>query len=166
MRAFLLDTNIWAYLYYREKYPQQYSNVIKHMSQIHDPVSLGISVISWGEIAVGLPGNGSGENSVQREHLNFIRSEKPWLVGIDTHTAEQYGKLRGRLSSKRQRKKGDLVDLYTWLEVGSLENDLWIVAQAVTKDLILVTNDRSSLRPLVGVAGDELHVEYWAEETV
>ncbi len=164
MRPFLLDTNIWAYMYHREKYPQEHSNVMKHMSQIHEPVSLGISVISWGEIAVGLPEDDIEESSIQKEHLNFIRSEKPWLVGIDSHTAEQYGKLRGRLSSKRQRKKGDLVDLYTWLEVGSLENDLWIVAQAMTKDLILVTNDRSSLQPLVDVAGDELYVEYWAEE--
>jgi predicted nucleic acid-binding protein len=164
MRPFLLDTNIWAYLYHREKYAQEYSNVIKHMSQIHGPVSLGISVISWGEIAVGLPENNRKENSIQKEHLKFIRSEKPWIVGIDAHTAEQYGKLRGRLSSKKQRRKGDLVGLYTWLEVGSLENDLWIVAQAVTKGLILVTNDKSSLRPLVEVAGDELHIEYWAEE--
>jgi len=162
MRSFLLDTNIWAYLYYREKYTQEYSNVMKHMNQIQKPASLGISVISWGEIAVGLPENDRGQDSKQKEHLKFVRSVKPWLVGIDAHTAEQYGKLRGRLSSKKRSKKGDLVDIYTWLEVGSLENDLWIIAQAVTKDLILVTNDKQLLK----IAGDELITENWAEEVV
>ena len=56
--------------------------------------------------------------------------------------------------------------MYTWLEVGSLENDLWIIAQAMTKDLTLVTNDRKSLQPLLEVAGDELHMENWAAENM
>lgn len=162
MRPFLLDTNIWAYLYYQEKYTQEYSNVIKHMNQIDKTVPLGISVISWGEIAVGLPENDSGKDSMQRKHIEFVSSQKPWLVGIDEHTAEQYGKLRGRLSSEKHRKKRDLVDIYTWLELGSMENDLWIIAQAVTRDLVLVTNDEK----LRKIAGDGLIIENWAAENI
>ena len=104
MRPFLLDTNIWAYLYHKEKYPEEYSNVVNRMSRIGESVPLGISVITWGEIAVGLSENDQKKYSVQKQHLKFIRSVKPWIVGIDTHTAEQYGKLRGRLSSKKHRK--------------------------------------------------------------
>ncbi|MCK4787158.1 MAG: PIN domain-containing protein [Desulfobacteraceae bacterium] len=164
MRPFLVDTNIWAYLYYPEKYAQEHPNVVKHMDKIEQSTRLGISVITWGEIAVGLPGN--GESSLQKKHLKFIRSKKPWIVGIDTHTAEQYGKLRGRLSLKERGKKQRLVDMHTWLEVGSLENDLWIIAQAMTKDLILVTNDKKSMRPILDLLGDELQTENWAEGTV
>ncbi len=162
MRSFLLDTNILAYLYYQEKYTQEYSNVIKHMSQIDKTVPLGISIISLGEIAVGLPENDSGKNSMQRKHIEFVRSLTPWLVGIDEHTAEQYGKLRGSLSSKKRCKKRDLVDIYTWLELGSMENDLWIIAQAITRDLVLVTNDEK----LRKIAGDGLITENWAAENI
>lgn len=163
MRPFLVDTNIWAYLYYAEKYPQEHPNVVKHMDRIGQSEHLGISVITWGEIAVGLPED--GESSLQKNHLKFIRSNKPWIVGIDTHTAKQYGKLRGRLSLKERGKKQHFVDMHTWLEVGSLENDLWIIAQAITKNLTLVTNDRKSMQPILELVGDGLHVENWAEET-
>lgn len=166
MQPFLLDTNIWAYLYHGEKYAQEHSNVVKHMNEIEQSTTLGISVITWGEIAVGLPENGQGGNSVQKEHLKFIHSVKPWIVGIDTHTAEQYGKLRGRLYSKERGKKQHFVDMYTWLEVGSLENDLWLIAQAITKDLTLVTNDKKSMRPILDIVGDELQVENWAAENI
>ena len=121
MRPFLVDTNIWAYMHYPEKFAREHSNVAKHMDRIEQSEHLGISVITWGEIAVGLPEN--GESSLQKKHLQFICSKKPWIVGIDTHTAEQYGKLRGLLSLKDRGKKKRLVDLHTWLEVGSLIQD-------------------------------------------
>ena len=162
MRPFLVDTNIWAYLYYPKRYPQEHPNVFKHMDKIEQSEHLGISVITWGEIAVGLPENGEG--SLQKEHLKFIRSKKPWIVGIDTHTAEQYGKLRGLFSLKERNKKQTLVDMHTWLEMGSLENDLWIIAQAITRDMILVTNDKKSMKPILDILGDEVKTENWAEE--
>lgn len=167
MRAFLLDTNIWAYLFAPEKYSKQHSHIEKRLEELKEPARLGISVITWGEIAVGLVGNDLEGNSIQREHLKFIHSIKPWIIGISTNTAEEYGKLRGRLSENGLKRdvrlrKEELVDRFTWLELGSLENDLWIAAQAITQDLILVTNDRRSLEPLVEVAGNELHIENWA----
>lgn len=159
MRQFLLDTNIWAYLYSPERYPSQYASIKKHIDKGAVNVRLGISVISWGEIAVGMP----GDNSKQRAHLQFIRSNKPWILGIDFHTAEQYGRLRGCLNLERDKSGGIARDRFTWLELGSRENDLWIVAQAISRNLTLVTNDKNSMRPLIDVAGDELHVENWAE---
>lgn len=73
-----------------------------------------------------------------------------------------------KYSPKEKRKKGlrpeQLVDPVTSLQLKIQDNDLWIVSQAITRDFALVTNDKTSLRPLVEVAGDELHVEYWAEE--
>ena len=74
MRPFLIDTNIWAYLYYPERYAQEHPNVVKHMDKIEQSERLGISVITWGEIAVGLPEN--EESSLQQKHLKFIRSKK------------------------------------------------------------------------------------------
>lgn len=162
MRAFLLDTNIWAYLFDPKKYSAEHANIQAHLKSLPPLVRLSISVISWGEIAVGLP------DSVQTRHLEFIRSEKPSTITLDHHIAEEYGKLRGNVSKKElQRKKGlnpkGSVDRFTWLEVGSLENDLWIAAQAISRNLTLVTNDNNKgMKRISEVAGKSLHIANWA----
>jgi predicted nucleic acid-binding protein len=74
---------------------------------------------------------------------------------------EKYGP---REKKKKGLRPEQLVDPVTSLQLKIQENDLWIVSQAITRDFILVTNDKRSLQPLVEVAGDELHVENWAEE--
>jgi predicted nucleic acid-binding protein len=159
MRSLLIDTNIWAYLFEPKKYPQQYANVEKNLRNVSKSARLGVSVITLGEIAVGL--QDEQMDSVQKKHLAFVKSHNPWIADIGLHTAEQYGRLRGRLKDKGRGNRGadELVDRLTWLEVGSMENDLWIAAQAITYDLILVTNDK--LKLIREVVGDELHIENW-----
>jgi predicted nucleic acid-binding protein len=104
----------------------------------------------------------------------FIRGIAPKEFLIDRHVTRDYGRIRARLFEKygprEKKKKGlrpeQLVDSVTSLELKIQENDLWIVSQAITRGFVLVTNDRRSLRPLKEVAGDELHIENWAEEIV
>lgn len=161
MRAFLLDTNIWQYWFDPENYPEQHANIQEQLKSLPSHARLSISVISWGEIAVGFPG------SIQTQHLDFIRSEKPSTINLDQHIAKEYGKLRGDLPEKAlKRKKGlgpkDSVDRFTWLEIGSLENDLWIAAQAISRNLTLVTNDNNKgMKRIREVAGKNLQVENW-----
>jgi predicted nucleic acid-binding protein len=161
MRAFLLDTNIWQYWFDAENYPEQYANIQKKLKNLPSHSRLSISVISWGEIAVGFPG------SIQTQHLDFIRSEKPSTINLDQHIAEEYGRLRGGLGKNVSKRKKGLgsehsVDRFTWLEIGSLENDLWIAAQAISRNLTLVTNDNNEgMRRIREVAGTNLQVENW-----
>ena len=66
-----------------------------------------------------------------------------------------------------KRKKGlnpeKLVDRFTWLELGSFENDLWIAAQAMTRNLTLVTNDTNvGMKRIREVAGKSLYIDNWA----
>ena len=157
--GFLIDTNIWAYLFDPEKYPEEHANIQERLKSLPSFARLSISVISWGEIAVGFPG------SIQTRHLEFIRSEKPSTITLDHHIAEEYGKLRGHVSTKALKRKKGLnpkhsVDRFTWLEVGSLENDLWIAAQAISRNLTLVTND--AMGRIREVAGKSLHIDNWA----
>ena len=161
MRSLLIDTNIWAYLFDPETYPQQYANIKDRLRNISKSVRFGVSVITFGEIAVGLLDDQI--DSVQKKHLAFVKSFNPWIVDIGLHTTEQYGKLRGRLKDKGEVRQiaHSLVDRLTWLELGSMENDLWIVAQAITRNLTLVTNDK--LTRIRDVTGDELHIENWSE---
>ncbi len=157
--GFLIDTNIWVYLFNREKYPQQHANIQERLKSLPSFARLSISVISWGEIAVGFP------DSIQTRHLEFIKSVKPSMITLDKHIAEEYGKLRGDISKKElKRKKGldqkNAVDRFTWLEIGTLENDLWIAAQAISRNLTLVTND--AMGRIRDIAGKSLHVDNWA----
>jgi len=164
MRDFLIDTNIWAYWFAPRKYPEEYAKIKKRLEELPPEVKIGISVITWGEISVGLGENIKEKSSIQAEHLEFIKAKKPWIIDINTYTAEKYGKLRGCLRTNNlKRNKGlsreELVDRFTWLELGSLENDLWIAAQAITRNLTLVSNDK--LSRIREVAGDDLHIENW-----
>ncbi len=162
MRDYLLDTNIWAYLFSSDKYPKQAANILKRLNKLTSDNKLNISIITWGEISVGLPGN------IQRKHLKFITAVNPSRIGLDKYVAEKYGELRGLLTDTLpKRKKGlnpeQLVDRFTWLEVGSFENDLWIAAQALTFNLTLVTNDNNKgMKRIREVADKSLHIDNWA----
>ena len=58
-----------------------------------------------------------------------------------------------------------LIDRFTWLELGSLENDLWIAAQAISRNLTLVTNDSNKgMKRIREAAGESLYIENWAAE--
>lgn len=162
MRDYLLDTNIWIYLDSVGKYPKQAANILKRLNELTLDNKLSISLITWGEISVGLP------RGIQRKQLKFITALNPSRIGLDAYVSEKYGELRGLLTGKLpKRKKGlnqeQLVDRYTWLELGSLENDLWIAAQAITRNLTLVTNDNNKgMKRICEAAGKELHIENWA----
>ena len=159
MRDYLLDTMIWGYWFDSERFPEEHANIRKRLNDLTSENKLNISIITWGEISVGLPGD------IQGNHLKFVTALNPSRIGLDTHVAEKYGELRGLLADKMPKRKKrlnpeELVDRFTWLEVGSLENDLWIAAQALTFNLTLVTNDK--MDHIREVAGKSLHIDNWA----
>ncbi|MHC4656985.1 MAG: type II toxin-antitoxin system VapC family toxin [Planctomycetota bacterium] len=175
MRAFLLDTNIWAYWYNHKGYPKESANIQKQIEElITREQNVGqfvwqpaISVISWGEIDYGYNAMPKKEQAREAEFRKFISGVAPWLVPINRHTAKTYGELRARLFEKyahrNKRTKGlrpeQLIDPVTSLELGIQENDLWITAQAATFNLTLVSNDK--LSRIREIAGDDLHIENW-----
>ena len=176
MRDYLLDTNIWEYWFNSAREPE-HSRVLKRVSQLEQqyaksPFRIWISSVTWGELEFGYHVQLQKERSLETSFRQFIHGIAPKEFLIDRHVTHDYGRIRARLFEKyaprEKRKKGlrpeQLVDPVTSLQLKIQENDLWIVSQAMTKDLILVTNDRKSLKPLRDVAGQELHIEYWAEE--
>jgi tRNA(fMet)-specific endonuclease VapC len=179
VRDYLLDTNIWEYWFNPAREPE-HSRVLKRVSELEQQCEqtqssfrIWISSVTWGELEFGYCVQLQKERSLEASFRQFIHGIAPKEFLIDKHVTSDYGRIRARLfekyAPKERRKKGlrpeQLVDPVTSLQLKIQENDLWIVSQAITRDLILVTNDRRSLRPIVEVAGDELHVEHWAEET-
>jgi len=86
------------------------------------------------------------QNDVRNEMAKF-----PLVLDIDRHTITPYSDLRSELFknySPRDRRgrlilkwPEDLVDQTTAKELGVQENDIWIAAQAIQYNLVLVTDD-------------------------
>ena len=180
MRDFLIDTNIWSFWFDRGREPQ-HSNVMKRVHELEQTCTgkqatfrVWISAITLGEIEYGYRAQTEKEQSLEVEFRRFIYDIGPTEFVVDKQVAREYGRIRGRLfeeyGPKDKKRKGlrpeELIDPATSLQLTIQENDLWIVAQAITRDLTLVTNDRKSLRPLLAVAGNELHIENWAAESI
>ena len=107
------------------------------------------------------------ETPIQTEYIQFIKSKRPKTFEIDIHTANKYGELRALLFEKyapKKRKSGlrpeQLIDPITSRELGIQENDIWIAAQAMVRNMVLVTADKKLIQ-ITEVAGDGLHIENW-----
>jgi predicted nucleic acid-binding protein len=176
MRDFLIDTNIWEYWFNPKREPQ-HTNVFKRIDELiqqfekdKNPFRVWISSVTWGEIEFGYQVQTKKGNSLETQFRQFIHDIAPIEFPIDKHVAQEYGRIRAmlfeKLGPRDKRMTGlrpeQLADPVTSLQLRIQENDLWIVSQAITRDFTLVTNDRASFRPLVEVAGEELHIENWA----
>ena len=164
MHVFLLDTCIWSYWFDVER--EQHLHVKSYIQKLPSDSILGISIISWGEVVYGHRVESPDETPIQAEYIQFIKSKRPKTFEIDIHTANKYGELRALLFERyapTSRKPGlrpeQLVDPVTSRELGIQENDLWIAAQAMVRNMILATGDK--LTRIHEVAGDDLHIENW-----
>ena len=168
MGIYLLDTCIWEYWFNPNR--EQHSQVVRHVDQLSDDDKIGISIITWGEIIYGYKANADDPRLMQSEYFQFITSKSPKIYYIDMHVAQRYGEVRALLfekfASKEKRKKGlrpeQLIDPITAKELGIQENDLWITAQALERNITLVTHDK--LYRISEVVGDDLQIENWAIE--
>ncbi|HUU15972.1 MAG TPA: PIN domain-containing protein [Sedimentisphaerales bacterium] len=164
MYVFLLDTCIWSYWFDVKR--EKNLKVKSHIQKLPSDSILGISIISWGEVVYGHKVESPNETPIQAEYIQFIKSKRPKTFEIDIHTANKYGEIRALLFEKyapKIRKPGlrpeQLIDPVTSRELGIQENDLWIAAQAMVRNMTLATDDK--LSRIREVAGDELHIENW-----
>ncbi len=156
MKTYLFDTNIWS------KWFRQEPVVTEKLTQIDKTSKIFLSSIVWGEVIYGANAN---KKFPLESYSNFIHKSKPIILLIDKNVADIYGVLRASLFEKYLRKGKNnkrpeqLIDPATATEIGIDENDLWIVAQAVTHNLTLVTNDK--MRRIFTATPKELKYEIW-----
>ena len=114
-----------------------------------------ISIVVLAEVEYGLKiapkMDIARQNDVRKEMGQFRL-----VLDLDKHTVGPYSDLRAALFkeyapkdlkgrvTKRKRRPEDLVDRTTAKKLGVQENDIWIAAQAIQYNLILVTRDRMS----------------------
>jgi tRNA(fMet)-specific endonuclease VapC len=116
---YLLDTNICIYII--NKNPKQ---VVEHIKSLK-PHQIKLSSISVGELEYGA----SKSQNRERNRQAIIHFASAFdIVDFDDNAAEVYGIIRAELE-----KKGKIIGPY----------DMQIAAQAISRDLILVTNNIS-----------------------
>ena len=171
MRDYLLDTNIVRYWY--DTGCDEHANVLSHIDnvryrppQAHHTSLLLISVVTLGEIEYGHRAAPDPDPVRQTEYLRFIKEEQLEVLDIGKHTADAYGRLKAwlfnhrapRADRSKARRAGELVR-----PKGVGENDLWIAAQAVTLNLVLVTHDKlANLREALLEEYPHFQLEDWA----
>ena len=170
MRGYLLDTN--AVSDWLDSSKPRHQAVSERIKRLADTGAiLFTSTVVLGEIAYGI----GVMPQDRRESLDALQAQvdiqfvhKRLLLNVTRSTTQVYGDLRARLFNKyasgAKRKKGmrpeELTDPVTSKQLGIQENDLWIAAQAIERNLVLVSND--AMKRIRAVA-PELKVENWAE---
>ena len=159
METYLFDTNIWS------KWFRQEPSITEKIAQIDKASKIFLSSIVWGEAIYGANVNKKNVDKKfdLKSYSDFIHKSKPIILPIDENVADIYGELRASLFEqyfrKGKKRPEQLIDPLTATEIGIDENDLWIVAQAVTHNLTLVTNDK--MRRIFTVTPKELKHEIW-----
>ena len=169
MASYLLDTNIIRSWY-------DGNATVKANADARDADSpLHISVITRGEIEYGHALNPHGAGPKRTDYIEFVKKRLPWVLVVSKHTAEPYGHIRAMLInkfppsggwSKQGKKRAEqLYDPAAARELGIDENDLWIVAQAVERNLVLVTSDKMPrIREAVCEIYPHFRLEDWTKE--
>ena len=145
MHGYLLDTNIIRYRFDERR--SEHQRIVQHIQELPDATPLMISAITLGEIEYGL--QVARSDALQQEaYRTFISIHLPMVLDI-TKATRIY---RGLWPEQ-------LIDPVTSRELGIQENDLWIAAQALEYNLVLVTNDKMDrIRDVC----EDLQVENWA----
>ena len=124
---YLLDTNICIYII--NKHPVQ---VIEHIKLLL-PSQIKLSSISMAELEFGVSKSTNREKN-RNALLHFASAFD--IVDFNDADAEVFGIIRARLE-----KKGNIIGAY----------DMQIAAQAITRDLMLVTNNTSEFSRVDGI---------------
>lgn len=164
--GFLLDTMVASAAW--DSVHAQYFNVRSRLAALAvAPVF--VSVVTLAEIEYGLkvsPLIDAARQSAVRAKMNdFIPRN------VDRHTADSYSEIRAALFKKYSprdvrgrltaRLPETLVDRTGAVALGIQENDLWIVATAITYNLVFVTSDHRGMGRIIAEANYAKRTQFW-----
>ena len=147
MDGFLFDTNAVSALW-NARHPEHDTVKAFFEGVSHSPVWLSTIVLAEIEYGMKITPEMDIDSQTQVRHE---MSNHPFILDIDKHTIGPYSDLRAELFknySPRDRRgrltvkwPEDLIERTSAKELGVQENDIWIAAQAIQYNLILVTDD-------------------------
>jgi tRNA(fMet)-specific endonuclease VapC len=159
MKAYLLDTNIVG------KWFSKNHNVVNHIAALPPDTLLFVSAVTLGEVHFGHGITQSTDIQKRDDFERWLRQEFPNAMPVTRHTAVCYGTIRSALfkkyppTSPRTNHPELCFDHASGHELGIEDNDLWIAAQSIEKNLILVSADK--MDRIRDAAGRVLDVENW-----
>jgi len=168
MKGYLLDTN--AISDWLDSTRPRHDAVSERIDQCaRAKAVLLTSTVVLGEIEYGIRVSPKGKAQFLDQLLAQVDAQfvnRRLLLEVSRSTTAVYGEVRGRLferyATRDKRRKGlrpeELVCPVTSKVLGIQENDLWIAAQAIDRNLVLVSSDR--MQRIQDVA-PELKVEDW-----
>lgn len=147
MDGYLLDTNAASVLW--DQRHREHATIRGFLQKYANGLTW-ISVVVLGEIEYGLKiapqMDEDRQSEVRRQMARF-----PQVLDVNKHTMEPYSDLRAALfkgyspRNRRGRLKmkwpEDLHERTSAKKLGIQENDLWIAAQAIQYNLVLITDD-------------------------
>ena len=147
MDGYLFDTNAVSPLW-NVRHPEH--DIIKDFFASVSQSPVWLSTIVLAEIEYGMKITPEMDIDSQNQ-VRYEMSNHPFILDIDKHTICPYSDLRAELFKKfspRDRRgrltvkwPEDLIERTSANELGVQENDIWIAAQAIQYNLILVTGD-------------------------
>jgi predicted nucleic acid-binding protein len=159
MDTYLLDTNLVSVLYDAGR-PNHVA--VRNALAGFDPTSPQlVSAITIGELRFGLALSRAVGRSLAHIEACIERTEEHPLAEVGRHTAEAFGYVKSSIALQK-------VDIHRriprWVEGWSDrvtaqllqidENDLWIAAQAVERNLVVVTSDPDFTRVIAPAVSD------------
>lgn len=140
--------------------------VKKRVGELPPATPLFVSAITLGEIEFGHQITVSTDQERRFEYQRFVdETFRDHVLPVTHKTRCHYGDLRSSLFrrypplSKKQNHPERCYDKATASELGIEENDLWIAAQAIERNLVVASADK--LEKLIEVSGGLLEVVNW-----
>lgn len=125
-----------------------------------------VSVITLGEITHGHLSQSGVTTDKQKKFNQWINTTFEHPLALSKAEVEHYGIFRTRLfhrfAPKVERRRPESCIDTNGNELGINENDLWLVAQAASRNLTFLTND--AMTNIRAIVDNDVKIEVW--ETV
>jgi tRNA(fMet)-specific endonuclease VapC len=163
MDTYLLDTNLVSVLYDAGR--SNHLAVRSALADLDPNAAQLASAVTIGELRFGLALSRAAGRPLAHIEACIERTEEHPLAEIGRHTAEAFGYVKSSVALQRvniqpriPRWVEDWSDRVTGQLLQIDENDLWIAAQAVERNLVVVTSDLDFVR-VIAPAVPELRVQ-------
>jgi len=163
MDTYLLDTNLVSALYDPRRTNHQ--AVRAELASLDPSAVQLISVITIAELRYGLALSQAAGTPLAHIEACIDRAEEHDLVGVGRHTAQAFAHVKSSIALVRldiRRRVPRWVEGWTDRVTSEMlqidENDLWIAAQAVERNYVVITGDRD-FQVVIGSAVPDLRIK-------
>lgn len=162
MDTFLLDTSVVSVLYDARR--PNHAAVRQTIAGLDPEAPQLISAITIGELRYGLKLSKEAGRSMAHIEACVRSAEEHPLAEIGRYTGEAFAQVKASIAMQRvdiRRRAPRWVEEWADRVTGQMlqidENDLWIAAQAVERNYVVVASDQDFVR-VIGAAVPELRV--------